>query len=149
MKVKNYENTSKIYILIVLLFIIEFCGTILLCTNKTYSYKKISGIVSNENTIVLMLNKQERKLLYQNQSAYINNKLEKYKIIEDKGKLFAKNKVNYYEIIINIKLQDKYKPNDLVEISVKNKRRISCCNMDRVSSYCSSCFYIWCDRRNN
>ena len=122
MKTKDYENKNKLYIFIVILFIIEFCGTILLCSKKTYSYEKISGIVSNKNTLVLMLNEQERKLLYKNQTAYIDNKLKEYKIIEDKGKLFKKNKINYYEILIKVKFSNKYKPNDLIELSIRNKK---------------------------
>lgn len=122
MKVRNYEKTSIIYLIVIVLFILEFSGTILLCTIKKYSYTKISGIVSNKNTIVLIIDEKERKILYKNQTAYIENKLKKYKIIENKGKLFSKNKTNYYEIILNIDFSNKYKPNDVIELSIKNNK---------------------------
>lgn len=122
MKVRNYEKTSIIYLIVIVLFILEFSGTILLCTIKKYSYTKISGIVSNKNTIVLIIDEKERKILYKNQTAYIENKLKKYKIIENKGKLFYKNKTNYYEIILNIDFSNKYKPNDVIELSIKNNK---------------------------
>ena len=120
MKVRNYEKTSIIYLIVIVLFILEFSGTILLCTIKKYSYTKISGIVSNKNTIVLIIDEKERKILYKNQTAYIENKLKKYKIIENKGKLFYKNKTNYYEIILNIDFSNK--PNDVIELSIKNNK---------------------------
>lgn len=122
MKVRNYEKTSIIYLIVIVLFILEFSGTILLCTIKKYSYTKISGIVSNKNTIVLIIDEKERKILYKNQTAYIENKLKKYKIIENKGKLFSKNKTNYYEIFLNIDFSNKYKPNDVIELSIKNNK---------------------------
>ena len=122
MKVRNYEKTSIIYLIVIVLFILEFSGTILLCTIKKYSYTKISGIVSNKNTIVLIIDEKERKILYKNQTAYIENKLKKYKIIENKGKLFSKNKTIYYEIILNIDFSNKYKPNDVIELSIKNNK---------------------------
>ena len=122
MKVRNYEKTSIIYLIVIVLFILEFSGTILLCTIKKYSYTKISGIVSNKNTIVLIIDEKERKILYKNQTAYIENKLKKYKIIENKGKLFYKNKTNYYEIILNIDFSNKYKPKDVIELSIKNNK---------------------------
>ena len=122
MKVRNYEKTSIIYLIVIVLFILEFSGTILLCTIKKYSYTKISGIVSNKNTIVLIIDEKERKILYKNQTAYIENKIKKYKIIENKGKLFSKNKTNYYEIFLNIDFSNKYKPNDVIELSIKNNK---------------------------
>lgn len=122
MKVRNYEKTSILYLFIIILFILEISGTIILCTMKQYSYNKISGIVANKNTLILMINDKEKKILYKNQTAYIDNKLKKYKIVENKGKLFSKNKTNYYEIIFNIDFSNKYKPNDVIELSIKNNK---------------------------
>ena len=122
MKVKIYEKYSFIYLIIILLFFIEILGIILLLTFKIYSYKKMSGIVISENRIVLMLNKEDKKILYKNQNAYIDNYCRRYKIIENRGKLFSKGKEDYYEIIVDIKFSDKYKPNDLVELSLNDEK---------------------------
>jgi hypothetical protein len=122
MKVKNYEKYSFIYLIIILLFFIEILGIIILLTFKIYSYKKMSGIVISENRIVLMLNKEDKKILYKNQNAYIDNYCRRYKIIENRGKLFSKGKEDYYEIIVDVKFSDKYKPNDLVELSLNDEK---------------------------
>lgn len=122
MKVKIYEKYSFIYLIIILLFFIEILGIILLLTFKIYSYKKMSGIVISENRIVLMLNKEDKKILYKNQNAYIDNYCRRYKIIENRGKLFSKGNEDYYEIIVDVKFSDKYKPNDLVELSLNDEK---------------------------
>ena len=122
MKVKNYEKTSFIYLTIIILFIIEIIGIIILCTIKIYSYKKMSGIVISKNRIVLMLNQKDKKSIYKNQNAYIDNYCRKYEIVENRGKLFSKGKNDYYEIILDVKFSDKYKPNDVVELSLKDKK---------------------------
>jgi hypothetical protein len=122
MKVRNYERTSIVYFLVILLLFIEMIGIIILITLKTYSYKKISGIVAKENVLVLMLNDDQKKIIYKNQNAYIDNYCKKYKIIENKGKLFSKGKNNYYEIVIDINFSKKYKPNDVIDLSIKDKK---------------------------
>ena len=122
MKVRNYEKNSFIYLIIIILFIIEIIGIITLCTFKNYSYKKLSGIVISKNRIVLMINKKEKELLYKNQRAYVDNYCRKYKIIDDRGKIFSKGKNTYYEIIVDVKFNDKYKPNDVIELSLKDKK---------------------------
>ena len=122
MKVKNYERNSFIYLILIILFIIELIGIVSLCTIKNYSYKKLSGIVISKNKIVLIINKKEKDILYKNQKAYIDNYCRKYKIIDDKGKLFSKGKNTYYEVIVDVEFSNEYKINDVIELSLKDKK---------------------------
>jgi len=122
MKIKKYEMKGYIYTIIILLFILELIGLIVLYTSKIYSYNKMSGIVISEKRIVMMIDKNEKNILYKNQNAYVDNYCKKYKIIENRGKIFTKSKKNYYEIIVEIDFSDKYKPNDIIELSLKDKK---------------------------
>ena len=122
MKIRNYEKISTLYLIIIIIIFAELIGISILSTFKTYSYRKISGIVTNKNILVLMLNENDKKLIYKNQNAYIDNYCKKYKIIENKGKLFSREKDDYYEIIIDINFSNRYKPNDVIELSIKDKK---------------------------
>jgi hypothetical protein len=88
---------------------------------KSFRYQKYSGVVTNNNELVLLVTKKEKKLLYQNSYAYVNDKKRKYEVIEDKGFIMKKNNIKYDEIIIKIKKLNQ-KVNDTAIFSIKNKK---------------------------
>ena len=121
MKVRNYENKNIIYILIITTILIEIIGLILLSSNKLYSYKRITGIVIKDRKIELIIDKTDRLLIYNNSKLFIDSIDTKYKIIEDRGILLT-NKKDYYELIIELDNNKKYKSKDIVELTIRDKK---------------------------
>ena len=122
MKVRNYEKQVLIIFILIVLIIIEIFSFIVLYNYKVYKYKKLTGIISNNNIVTLIVDKEEKKLLYKNKKVYLNNKSLEYRIIEDKGYITKKDNTKYYEIIIFIKTPKNKKSSDYVELSIKNKK---------------------------
>ena len=122
MKIRNYEKENIIYILIVLLFIIESIFIFNLFHKKEFIYKKMTGIVMKDNIMLLVSSKEQNKLLNKNKYLYINNKKKKYKIIEVKRNIITKGKTKYNETLIEIKFDKKYKPNDMIDVVLKDKK---------------------------
>ena len=121
MKTHVYENKKILFILSFLLFIIEFLTLLYMAKQKSFRYQKYSGVVTNNNELVLLVTKKEKKLLSQNSYAYVNDKKRNYEIIEDKGFIMKKNNIKYDEIIINMKKLNQ-KVNDTVIFSIKREK---------------------------
>ena len=122
MKKTSYEKTTIIYFLVFITYVLEITSVILLCINKIYSYQKLSGIVINKNHILIMADGYERKLLYQTKKIYIDNQNITFEIVEDKKTTLTSNKKEYSEIIMKVKYQNDYKENDVITLSIKNKK---------------------------
>lgn len=119
MRVRNYEKKELIVFLIIISFIIEFIFFISLIIIKEDKYLKISSVVVKDNIVLVMVNKKERKVLYDNKVLFCNDKKIKYKILEDRGVVLKK---KYYEILIEFKFPKKKKTNDLLELVIKKER---------------------------
>lgn len=122
MKVRNYEKQGFIIFILIILITIEILSFIVLYNYKIYKYKKLTGIVSNNNIVTLIVDKNDKKLLYKNKQVYLNNKKLEYKILEDKGYITKKDDIKYYEVLINIKTPKNKKSSDYIELSIKNKK---------------------------
>ena len=122
MKVRNYEKQELTIFILIILIIIEILSFIVLYNYKVYKYKKLTGIISNNNIVTLVVNKKEKELLYKNKKVYLDNKLLEYKILEDKGYITKKDNTKYYEILIYVKTPRNKKSSDYVELSIKNKK---------------------------
>lgn len=122
MKVRNYEKQGLIIFILIVLITIEIISFLVLFKYKVYKYKKLTGIISNKNIVTLVVDKNDKKLLYKNKKIYINNKLLKYEIIEDKGYIVKKDNIKYYEILIETKTPKNKKTSDYLELSIKNKK---------------------------
>jgi len=118
---KSYENTSFINVLVYLLVIIECIFFISLNYYKISKYYLINGIVYTDELILVVVDKSERKDIYNNSFFYIDNKKINYLINEDRGITLKKNNTDYYEILLDIKINKKYKINDSINISIKKK----------------------------
>ncbi|MBR5370422.1 MAG: hypothetical protein IK137_03875 [Bacilli bacterium] len=122
MKVRNYEKQVIIIFILIILITIEILSFIVLYNYKVYKYKKLTGIISNNNIVTLIIDKNDKELLYKNKKIYLNNKLLEYKILENKGYITKKDNTKYYEILINVKTPKNKKSSDYVELSIKNKK---------------------------
>jgi len=85
---------------------------------KETIYHKIIGIYSKENIITSIVDNTERKLLYDNNVLWIEDKKKKYEIVEDRGIILKRKKKNYYELIIKIKGLKHNETKDTLELSI-------------------------------
>ena len=121
MKVRNYEKQELVIFTLLVLIIIEIFSFIFLFSYKVFEYKKINGIITNNNIVSLVVDKADKKILNKNNKIYLNNKELKYKLIEDKGVISKKNNKNYYEVLIKIKTP-KNKINEIINLSIRDKK---------------------------
>ena len=121
MKVRNYEKQELVIFTLLILIIIEIFSFIFLFSYKLFEYKKINGIITNNNIVSLVVDKTDKKILNKNNKIYFNNKELRYKVIEDKGVITKKNNKNYYEILIKIKTP-KNKINEIINLSIRDKK---------------------------
>jgi hypothetical protein len=68
------------------------------------------------------VNKEEKKLLYEQSTIYLMDKKEKYKIKQDKGIILKKGKENYYEILLKIKTPKNKKRQDTIDLTIRKKK---------------------------
>ena len=71
--------------------------------------------------IFVIVNKDERKIIYSDKVLYFNNERYKYNIVEDRGIVMKKNNENYYQLVLEFKLKN-MKANDVVEIVFTKER---------------------------
>ena len=99
----------------------EIIFFLILKNYKIYNYKKYDCIVTNKNICLLIINKKEKNILYKNSSLYLENKLKKYKILEDNDVIITKGREKYNEVLISFKFNNS-KTNDVLKIVFKNKK---------------------------
>lgn len=122
MKIKSYEDLFTIKLLILITTIIEIIFVSYLFTNKTYTYIKLDGIVIKDNLINIIVSKKEQKIIDKNKYLYLNDKKIKYKIIEEKLDIIKKDNNKYNQLILEFKFNNKYKANDIISLTFKNKK---------------------------
>lgn len=122
MKVKNYEKKELLVFISIILLILEILFGVYLFIKKDYEYEKISAIVLKDNLLIIVADKTERNNINKNNFVYIDSKKERYKLIEDKGVIMTKENKKYYELLIRVKLNKKYKVNDTINLSIKTKK---------------------------
>jgi len=118
LRIHNYEKKAGLIFVITLLIILELIGCIYMKNTKETIYHKIIGIYSKENFITCIVDNSERKLLYDNNVLWIEDKKKKYEIVEDRGIILKRKKKNYYELIIKIKGLKQKETKDTLELSI-------------------------------
>ena len=63
MKVRNYEKQGLIIFILIILITIEIISFIVLYNYKVYKYKKLTGIITNNNIVTLIVDKEEKKTI--------------------------------------------------------------------------------------
>ena len=123
MKLRNYERKGWIIIGIMVLFLIEIVGGVFLYQRKENEYIKISSIFVKNNTVLVVVTKEERKVLYHNKTLYIEDKKTNYEIEEDRGIVLKQKQEKYYELILKVNTPKEKKANDLLEISISKEKK--------------------------
>lgn len=121
LKNKNYENTTLVIFIFIFLMFLIIIFFISMRYIKIDRYSTISGIVYTDELVLLVVDDDERDSLYQNSNFYVDDKKIKYSINEDRGITMNKNSKDYYELLLKMNIDDKYKLNDVVDISIKIK----------------------------
>ena len=122
MKIKKYESNEIIIVLSIIFIIITITLFVSLFKRKAYKYDELTGIVLGDNLLIIVAEEKTRKTIYNNSSMYLNSKKEKYKIVEDNGVILTKDKNKYYELLVKIKFDKKYKSNDTIKLSIKTEK---------------------------
>lgn len=122
MKIRNYEKTKEITIIIILVFFAELFFLTYLINNKINSYVQMNTIVLKKDVAMLVASKKEKELLYKNAKLFLKDRRVKYKIIEDKGVVITKNNKKYYEVLLEFKFDKKYKSNDTITVSLQEEK---------------------------
>ena len=122
MKIKKYEISSLFIFLCVILILLEIVFFIFLMSKRIVLYEKIQGIIVAENKVSFLVNKEELRWFYNNETIYIDDNKKKFKIIEIENDILKKDDIIYHEILIEVELSSKYKINDALEISILNKK---------------------------
>ena len=120
---KNYEKKTNIIIVTSIFLVINLVFIIYLCLNKITNNILLSGVINSKETIELIVNDEELKLLYQNKTFYIDDKKSKYEIRKVTLKVLKKNNIYYHDIIIKTKFNKKYKENDNIKITLKKDKK--------------------------
>lgn len=118
MKTRNYEKKELINFLILLVLISEIIFVFLLFKVKEDKYIKINSIVIKDNLVLVVVDKNNRKVIYSNEVLYLDDKLKDYKIREDRGLVIDK---KYYQILLELETENK-KTNDVLELVIKSKK---------------------------
>ena len=122
MKFSNYEERGVMLFIVIFLFLFEGFFLTFLFRKKEYIYQKMIGIMTGQNYATFFVTKVQRGLFYQNQSFLVHDKEFSYEVfydhlIEDSDKNYP-----YYELIIKSQSFDELRTNEMVEISIKEKR---------------------------
>ena len=125
MKIRNYEKKNSILWIGSILMILEISMILFLFQRKEFCYQKITSILVKDNLVLLMVDKKERRLLYQNKKLFYHNQSFFYEVTEDRGLILTKDNTNYYELLLKVKTPKAKKANDSLEFSIrKTKKRL-------------------------
>ena len=119
---KNYENNQLLFSLIFIFLMVELL--IIFCFLKiSYrTYNTLSMLIITDDYIKGYVNTDSLKKLNNSKYLYLDNKKYKYEIISTNRKVLKKDNEWNHEIIINLDLNNKYKDNDIIVISIYSQR---------------------------
>ena len=116
---KNYEKYQLLFTSIFILFLIYVIFIDVLLHENIEKYIMISGRVFTSDVVEVIVTSHELKYLNANRYVYIKDKKYNKKIIEVNRNILKKDKKNYHDVKIEIKLKNNYKINDSVVLRVK------------------------------
>ena len=121
MKVRNYEKKELVSFCMIILLASELLLSIMLYTIKVNDYYKMQSIVVKDDLVLLVVSKEERKIIYSNKTLFYDNHKHKYKIVEDRGIVIKRNNKNYYQLLLKFNFSKKI-TNDTLDLVFIKKR---------------------------
>ena len=118
---RRYEKFEKDIICFFIFLILIILFALFLINEKIVLYKLFNGVVYDKNTLVLVLNNNDISIFEKNRILYINSKKEKFKIKKINQDILKRNNKSYNQVFIKVNFSNKYKVNDIVEISIMDK----------------------------
>lgn len=118
---RRYEKFEKDIICFFIFLILIILFALFLINEKIVLYKLFNGVVYDKNTLVLVLNNNDISIFEKNRILYINSKKEKFKIKTINQNILKRNNKSYNQVFIKVNFSNKYKVNDIVEISIMDK----------------------------
>lgn len=113
------NKKSNIYIIIfsILLFIFMMVSIIIVVFYKFYEYETCLGIVNDDYKVVIYFKKFSRLNEYE---LYLEEEKLEFSVYSISSEYFIINNENYYEIILDVKLDDIYKiKNNILTLKFK------------------------------
>lgn len=102
--------------------ILIFCFIYYLFNKKIFVYKIFSGVIYKDNVIELFLSDDELLLFYKNMNMFIDDNKVKIKIIKVENDILHRGGVFYNQLFLDVKLNNTYKVNDVVKVSVVRRK---------------------------
>lgn len=122
MKTNRYESYNLFVFLSIILIFLEIVFLFYLVNKKIVLYQKMQGVIEGENRVSFLVDKKELRYFYNNKTIYVDDVKSRFKIIEVNNNVLKKDNVTYHEVLIEVKISSKYKINDILEISILNKK---------------------------
>ena len=116
MKVRNYEKMTLMTSFLIIVFLTEMIWIINLNHVRIKDYKQFPMLMNNNQEGTMIVNKEERKLIYKNRFLYYQDNKIKYSIIEDQK---LDNQKDYQ---MKLKLEKKQKENEVITVTIENKK---------------------------
>lgn len=118
MKSKVYESFFGVHIFSFLFFLLLFVLLFSLIPIKSIpTYKMVSGVVSKDNQVMLLVNNEELDMLYHIKTLLVDGYKEKFRINRVTKNIIKRKKKNYHQIYLDISF-DNYMENDSILIGI-------------------------------
>lgn len=121
MKIRNYERKELVMFFMIILIVLELITVLSLYIIKVNKYYKLNGIVLKDNLVLVVVNKEERDMIYSNKILFLNSHKLKYLIKEDRGVMLKRSNKDYYQLVLGFNFKGK-KVNDVLDIVFIKKR---------------------------
>lgn len=118
---QKYENKDLILISCIILFLLEVIFIYYVFDRKLVIYKRYSGVVMNDNYVVLILNQDELELFYKNKGIYIRDKKSDFSIEKVDEKFLKRGGIYYNQVFLNVSISNMFKIGDVVDITIRER----------------------------
>lgn len=118
---KWYEKKNKSIICSVIFLMLEALFLWFLFNRKIVMYEKFSGVVVKDDLLVFLLSDEQLKMFYKNKIVFVQNKSKKFTIKKVDKNVLKRNGVSYNHVFIKLNISNKYKENDILDVSIMCK----------------------------
>lgn len=128
---KRYENFENIVLFSILTLLLIFISIFFINQKRLITYKVFSAVYYDKNIICLVVSNDDVNLFFKNKKLFIDSNKISFEIERiDKDILKRKGSI-YSSIYIKTNISNMYKINDVIEVSIMDKK-INTFNMFRI-----------------
>lgn len=118
MKMKNYEKTTAVFLVIGILGILELLFFTGLEKVRISQYQRLTLMKIDKNHSLCLVEKEEKKTLYENNHFYKNKEKIKFKIVREEDYRVGEKEYDKVELEIDKGKQQE----DIMEVSIRKKK---------------------------